>query len=64
MLGRWHLPSMLFSVVSACVCGEANLTRHGEVFVLNDGGEVDLDLGNYERWVWISSLDMWVMLTI
>lgn len=23
--------------------------EHGEVFVLNDGGEVDLDLGNYER---------------
>lgn len=25
--------------------------RHGEVFVLNDGGEVDLDLGNYERYL-------------
>ena len=25
--------------------------RHGEVFVLNDGGEVDLDLGNYERFL-------------
>jgi len=23
----------------------------GEVFVLNDGGEVDLDLGNYERYL-------------
>ena len=23
--------------------------EHGEVYVLNDGGEVDLDLGNYER---------------
>ena len=23
--------------------------QHGEVFVLRDGGEVDLDLGNYER---------------
>jgi CTP synthase (UTP-ammonia lyase) len=23
--------------------------RHGECFVLSDGGEVDLDLGNYER---------------
>ena len=22
-------------------------TEHGEVFVLDDGGEVDLDLGNY-----------------
>ncbi|KAI9315134.1 CTP synthase [Dichotomocladium elegans] len=24
---------------------------HGEVFVLSDGGEVDLDLGNYERFL-------------
>ncbi|KAK7713603.1 CTP synthase ura7 [Botryosphaeria dothidea] len=24
---------------------------HGEVFVLSDGGEVDLDLGNYERYL-------------
>jgi CTP synthase len=24
---------------------------HGEVFVLDDGGEVDLDLGNYERFL-------------
>lgn len=29
------------------------LSRHhiGEVYVLNDGGEVDLDLGNYERYL-------------
>jgi CTP synthase len=25
--------------------------EHGEVFVLNDGGETDLDLGNYERFL-------------
>ncbi|CUG67568.1 cytidine triphosphate synthase, putative [Bodo saltans] len=25
--------------------------EHGEVYVLQDGGEVDLDLGNYERWL-------------
>merc|ERR1719192_3032021 len=28
--------------------------EHGEVFVLDDGGEVDLDLGNYERFMQIS----------
>jgi CTP synthase len=28
-----------------------NPKEHGEVFVLNDGGEVDLDLGNYERYL-------------
>ena len=25
--------------------------KPGEVYVLNDGGEVDLDLGNYERYL-------------
>merc|ERR1719453_1004730 len=25
--------------------------EHGEVYVLEDGGEVDLDLGNYERFL-------------
>ena len=25
--------------------------EHGETFVLDDGGETDLDLGNYERLV-------------
>src|SRR5659263_395420 len=25
--------------------------QHGEVFVIKDGGEVDLDLGNYERFL-------------
>ena len=28
--------------------------EHGEVFVLDDGGEVDLDLGNYERFIGIT----------
>lgn len=28
-----------------------NDVRHGECFVLDDGGEVDLDLGNYERYL-------------
>jgi len=27
------------------------ILRVGEVYVLNDGGEVDLDLGNYERYL-------------
>ena len=26
-------------------------TEHGEVYVLDDGGEADLDLGNYERYM-------------
>ena len=28
--------------------------EHGEVYVLDDGGEVDLDLGNYERFLGIT----------
>lgn len=28
-----------------------NPWEHGEVFILKDGGEVDLDLGNYERYL-------------
>jgi CTP synthase len=28
--------------------------EHGEVFVLDDGGETDLDLGNYERFLGVS----------
>ena len=31
--------------------GTMNPYEHGEVYVLKDGGEVDLDLGNYERFL-------------
>ncbi len=31
--------------------GTMNPFQHGEVFVMEDGGEVDLDLGNYERFL-------------
>src|SRR5919206_196041 len=31
--------------------GTMNPFEHGEVFVLQDGGEADLDLGNYERYL-------------
>jgi len=31
--------------------GTMNPFQHGEVYVLKDGGEVDLDLGNYERFL-------------
>jgi CTP synthase len=30
-------------------CGTMNPFRHGEVFVLDDGSEVDMDFGTYER---------------
>ena len=31
--------------------GTMSPIEHGEVFVLDDGGECDLDLGNYERFL-------------
>ena len=31
--------------------GTMNPTQHGEVFVTDDGAEVDLDLGHYERFI-------------
>ena len=32
-------------------CGTMNPYRHGEVFVLDDKGEVDMDFGTYERFL-------------
>ena len=34
-----------------CDAGTMNPIEHGEIFVLDDGGEIDLDLGNYERFL-------------
>lgn len=40
-----------FQFDSTCDYPDELFARHGEVFVLDDGGEVDLDLGNYERYL-------------
>ncbi|MFX1247632.1 MAG: CTP synthase [Promethearchaeota archaeon] len=42
--------------------GTINPFKHGEVFVLDDGTETDMDLGTYERFLNIS-LDSWSSLT-
>ena len=34
--------------------GTMNPYQHGEVFVLDDGSETDLDLGHYERFIDVS----------
>ncbi|MBI5148753.1 CTP synthase (glutamine hydrolyzing) [Candidatus Pacearchaeota archaeon] len=34
-----------------CDAGTLRPTEHGEVWVTNDGGEIDQDLGNYERFL-------------
>lgn len=37
-----------------CDAGTMSPFEHGEVYVLDDGGEVDLDIGNYERFLDLS----------
>jgi CTP synthase len=49
MLAHFHLMNMVNIV--KIVTRYITVTFAGEVFVLDDGGEVDLDLGNYERFM-------------
>ena len=56
-IGR-NLKSRGFSVTAIKIdpyinidAGTMSPFQHGEIFVLKDGGEVDLDLGNYERFL-------------
>jgi CTP synthase len=37
------------SILISCRSGNDEPFQHGEVYVLNDGAETDLDLGHYER---------------
>lgn len=39
--------------------GTMNPYEHGEVFVLDDGGEVDMDFGHYERFIGITCKSRW-----
>ncbi len=39
--------------------GTMNPIEHGEVFVLDDGGEVDMDFGHYERFLDIEAKTCW-----
>ena len=43
--------------------GTINPFEHGEVFVLDDGGEVDMDFGHYERFLNISCKSEWSLTT-
>lgn len=47
-VGGAHIALILLPLVTCCGC---LIHCAGEVFVLDDGGEVDLDLGNYERFL-------------
>lgn len=39
--------------------GTMNPYEHGEVFVLDDGGEVDMDFGHYERFLGVTCKSTW-----
>jgi len=39
--------------------GTMNPVEHGEVFVLDDGGEVDMDFGHYERYLGVACKSSW-----
>tara|TARA_Y100000310_G_scaffold339688_1_gene433157 strand:+ start:11538 stop:13124 length:1587 start_codon:yes stop_codon:yes gene_type:complete len=39
--------------------GTMNPIEHGEVFVLDDGGEVDMDFGHYERFLNVTCKSNW-----
>ncbi len=43
--------------------GTMNPFVHGEVFVLDDGGEVDMDFGHYERFMDINCKSDWNLTT-
>eukprot|EP00803_Ostreobium_quekettii_P006616 evm.model.scf_166.16 EVM.evm.TU.scf_166.16 scf_166:111012-113904(+) len=47
----WRVTSIKIDPYLNTDAGTMSPFEHGEVFVLDDGGEVDLDLGNYERFL-------------
>ncbi|PXF45093.1 CTP synthase 1 [Gracilariopsis chorda] len=47
----WRITAIKIDPYLNIDAGTMSPFEHGEVFVLDDGGEVDLDLGNYERFL-------------
>uniref|UniRef100_A0A7S1TII0 CTP synthase n=1 Tax=Compsopogon caeruleus TaxID=31354 RepID=A0A7S1TII0_9RHOD len=47
----WRVTAIKIDPYINMDAGTMSPFEHGEVFVLDDGGEVDLDLGNYERFL-------------
>eukprot|EP00871_Galdieria_phlegrea_P005558 jgi/Galph1/6002/GphlegSOOS_G4748.1 len=50
----WRVTSIKIDPYINVDAGTMSPFEHGEVFVLDDGGEADLDLGNYERFLDVS----------
>lgn len=51
VLGSWFGSELNITTDLNIDAGTFSPYEHGECYVLDDGGEVDLDLGNYERFV-------------
>mmetsp|Transcript_44124 Transcript_44124/g.70847 ORF Transcript_44124/g.70847 Transcript_44124/m.70847 type:complete len:580 (+) Transcript_44124:239-1978(+) len=49
--GGWRVTNIKIDPYINIDAGTMSPFEHGEVFVLDDGGEADLDLGNYERFI-------------
>lgn len=47
----WSVTAIKIDPYVNCDAGTMSPFEHGECFVLDDGGETDLDLGNYERFI-------------
>jgi CTP synthase len=47
----WRVTAIKIDPYINIDAGTMSPVEHGEVFVLDDGGEADLDLGNYERFL-------------
>ena len=47
----WRVTSIKIDPYINLDAGTMSPFEHGETYVLDDGGESDLDLGNYERFV-------------
>lgn len=47
----WRVTAIKIDPYLNIDAGTMSPFEHGEVYVLNDGGEADLDLGNYERFL-------------
>ena len=61
-----HLLTSVYKVISVKCDGYLNTdpgtmnpVEHGEVFVLDDGGEVDMDFGHYERFLNVTCNSNW-----
>ena len=50
----WGVTAIKIDPYVNCDAGTMSPFEHGECYVLDDGGETDLDLGNYERFIEIN----------